>query len=268
MVRQENIQTASTVTRIIPGSTVNYDHNNTAIVPQNDQPEPIFSELINLDIGNTLQKAESLANSARKVIDVIMAEANQSQKDKVQLMTSKLINCVILELMKLFYLQKELTLPQEASVNIYKASQKPYRNELQHKEYQILAYLLKNCMNFHLTVRKFLGPPNTCTLPNGCHPFMENKNMILLTAELRKNNPPPPKQLQKTAPVASRSNSNVKKQPQAQNKGKGKAPATQPYSQGYRITKIQQDVMENIFQMARTIMELQKKSKARLKYQK
>ncbi|MBW0562826.1 hypothetical protein O181_102541 [Austropuccinia psidii MF-1] len=72
----------------------------------------------------------------------------------------------------------------------------------------------------------------------------------------------------KTAPVASRSNSNVEKQPQAQNEGKGKAPATKPYSQGYRIPKIQQDAMENVFQMAIAMMELQKKEEARLKYQK
>ncbi|MBW0563879.1 hypothetical protein O181_103594 [Austropuccinia psidii MF-1] len=39
-------------------------------------------------------------------------------------------------------------------------------------------------------------------------------------------------------------------------------------SQGYRIPKIQQDAMENVFQMARTMMELQKKEEARLKYQK
>ncbi|MBW0544036.1 hypothetical protein O181_083751 [Austropuccinia psidii MF-1] len=50
-------------------------------------------------------------------------------------------------------------------------------------------------------------------------------------------------------------------------KGKGKAPATKPYTQGYRIPKIQQDAMENVFQMARTMMELQKKEEARLKYQ-
>ncbi|MBW0573854.1 hypothetical protein O181_113569 [Austropuccinia psidii MF-1] len=39
-------------------------------------------------------------------------------------------------------------------------------------------------------------------------------------------------------------------------------------SQGYRIPNIQQDAMENLFQMARTMMELQKKEEARLKYQK
>ncbi|MBW0568802.1 hypothetical protein O181_108517 [Austropuccinia psidii MF-1] len=62
MVRQENIETASTVTSIIPASTVNYDHNITVIITQNNQPEPISSELINLDISKTLQKAKNLAN--------------------------------------------------------------------------------------------------------------------------------------------------------------------------------------------------------------
>ncbi|MBW0572608.1 hypothetical protein O181_112323 [Austropuccinia psidii MF-1] len=90
---------------------------------------------------------------------------------------------------------------------------------------------------------------------------------MLLTLEWRKNNPPPPKQVSKTAPVASSSNSNVKKQPQALNKGKGKATPPKPYSQGYRIPNIQKDVMENVFQMARTMMELQKKEEARLKFQ-
>ncbi|MBW0563407.1 hypothetical protein O181_103122 [Austropuccinia psidii MF-1] len=121
-------------------------------------------------------------------------------------------------------------------------------------------------MNSYLTVRKFLGHPNTCKLLNGCHPLMEKENMMLLTAEWRKDNPPPPKQVPKTDPVASSSNSNVKKQPQAQNKGNGKAPVTKPYSQGYRIQNIQQDAMENAFQIARTMMELQKKEEARLNY--
>ncbi|MBW0515519.1 hypothetical protein O181_055234 [Austropuccinia psidii MF-1] len=82
-------------------------------------------------------------------------------------------------------------------------------------------------MNSYLTVRKFLGHPNTCNLLNGWHPFLENKNMMLLIAELRENNRPPPKKVPRTAPVASSSNSNMKKQPQAQNKGKGKESATE-----------------------------------------
>ncbi|MBW0483452.1 hypothetical protein O181_023167 [Austropuccinia psidii MF-1] len=153
-------------------------------------------------------------------------------------------------------------------MDIYKASQKAYNNALQHKEYHILADLCKTCMNSYLNVRKFLGHTNTFKLLNGRHPLMENKNMMLLTAEWRKNNPPPPKQVPKTAPVARSRNSNVKKQPQAQKRGKGKAPATQSYSQGYRIPKIQRDAMENVFHLARTMLESQKKEEARLKYQK
>ncbi|MBW0568542.1 hypothetical protein O181_108257 [Austropuccinia psidii MF-1] len=56
-----------------------------------------------------------------------------------------------------------------------------------------------------------------------------------LNSIMEEKPPPPPKQVSKTAPVSSSSNSNMKKQPQAWNKVKGKAPATNPYSQGYRI---------------------------------
>ncbi|MBW0535579.1 hypothetical protein O181_075294 [Austropuccinia psidii MF-1] len=72
-------------------------------------------------------------------------------------MDPKLTNYAIIKLMILFYHQKELTTPQETSVDIYKASQKAYNNAFQHKEYQILADLLKNCMNSYLT-EKTSGP--------------------------------------------------------------------------------------------------------------
>ncbi|MBW0540298.1 hypothetical protein O181_080013 [Austropuccinia psidii MF-1] len=83
-------------------------------------------------------------------------------------------------------------------------------------------------------------------------------------SRMEEKNPPPPKQVPKTAPVVSRSNSNMKKQPKAQNKGKGKAQAKKPYIQRYRIPEIQQDAMENVLQMARTMMELHEKEEARL----
>ncbi|MBW0477513.1 hypothetical protein O181_017228, partial [Austropuccinia psidii MF-1] len=63
MVGQENIEKASTVTSIIPSSTFDSDDISTVIVTQNNQPEQISSELIHLDISNTLQKAKNLANS-------------------------------------------------------------------------------------------------------------------------------------------------------------------------------------------------------------
>ncbi|MBW0518864.1 hypothetical protein O181_058579 [Austropuccinia psidii MF-1] len=129
MVRQENIETASKVTSIIPSVTVNSENDSTVNIAQNNQPEPISPELINLDISNNLQKAKNLANNQetaitpqkapKKVSDVIMAEANQLQKDEY------------------------LKLPQEASVEIYKARKKACNNAFQHSEYQILSDLWK-----------------------------------------------------------------------------------------------------------------------------
>ncbi|MBW0583677.1 hypothetical protein O181_123392 [Austropuccinia psidii MF-1] len=48
------------------------------------------------------------------------------------------------------------------------------------------------------------------------------EKLMLLTEEWREKNPPPPKQVPKTAPVSSSRNYNMKKKPQAQEKGKEK----------------------------------------------
>ncbi|MBW0570327.1 hypothetical protein O181_110042 [Austropuccinia psidii MF-1] len=86
MVRQENIKTASTVTRIIPASTINSDHNSIVIVTQNNQPEPISSELINLNKSDTLQKGKNLANSHRHDYSQIQsATEGQGSVDDLQI---------------------------------------------------------------------------------------------------------------------------------------------------------------------------------------
>ncbi|MBW0508070.1 hypothetical protein O181_047785 [Austropuccinia psidii MF-1] len=56
MLRQENIEAASTVTSITP------DHNSAIIIAQKNQPESISSELINLGISNTHQKEKNSPN--------------------------------------------------------------------------------------------------------------------------------------------------------------------------------------------------------------
>ncbi|MBW0514835.1 hypothetical protein O181_054550 [Austropuccinia psidii MF-1] len=157
-------------------------------------------------------------------------------------MNLKLTNYATLRLIVLFYIQEELTPPQEASVDICNASQKACTNALQHKEYQILAYLWKNCMNFYLT-EKITGPSQHLEVTQWMASIDGKEKHDAFSSIMEEKNPTPPKQVPKTVPVAIRSNSNMKKQPQAQNKGKGKAPATKPYFQGYRIPKIQQDAM-------------------------
>ncbi|MBW0574399.1 hypothetical protein O181_114114 [Austropuccinia psidii MF-1] len=64
MVRQANIENASTDTSIIPASTSNSDYNSTDNIAQNNHTESISSELINLDISYTLQNAKNSANRA------------------------------------------------------------------------------------------------------------------------------------------------------------------------------------------------------------
>ncbi|MBW0517674.1 hypothetical protein O181_057389, partial [Austropuccinia psidii MF-1] len=133
VVRQENIETESTATSIITAITSNSDHNRTVIITQNNKVETISSELINLPIRNSLQKANNLAKNIeqaitpqetlKKAIYMIMAEANHLYEDT------------------------ELAQPEEASVDIQKASWKAYNNALQHKEYKILEDHWKNSMS-------------------------------------------------------------------------------------------------------------------------
>ncbi|MBW0461050.1 hypothetical protein O181_000765 [Austropuccinia psidii MF-1] len=97
---------------------------------------------------------------------------------------------------------------------------------------------------------------------------IDEKKDDAFDSRMEEKNPPPPQQVPKSSPIAWSRNSNIRNQPQAQNKGKGRAPATRKYSQGYKIPNIQQDAMENVFHMARAMMELQKMEEDRLKYQK
>ncbi|MBW0463638.1 hypothetical protein O181_003353 [Austropuccinia psidii MF-1] len=53
-------------------------------------------------------------------------------------------------------------------------------------------------------MRKLLGHPNTSKLPNGWHPLMEKKNMILLTAEWRKKNPTTTQESAKNSPSSQK----------------------------------------------------------------
>ncbi|MBW0593087.1 hypothetical protein O181_132802 [Austropuccinia psidii MF-1] len=90
VVRQANIGTASTDTSIIPSSITNSDYNTTVIITQKNKPEPISSELINLDITSNhklclqpdQQPAITPQAALKKVIDMIIEEANQLQKGK------------------------------------------------------------------------------------------------------------------------------------------------------------------------------------------
>ncbi|MBW0560412.1 hypothetical protein O181_100127 [Austropuccinia psidii MF-1] len=141
----------------------------------------------------------------KKLVDMIMAEANQLQKDEVYTTTRSLSG----------HIQSQ---PEGLQQCI--AAQRvpdPCRSVEELHEF------LPDC-------EKIPGPYQHFQVTQLMAPLMEKKNMILLTAEWRKNNPTPPKQVPKTGPVGGSRKSNMKKQPKAQKKGKGKAPATKTYS--------------------------------------
>ncbi|MBW0538295.1 hypothetical protein O181_078010 [Austropuccinia psidii MF-1] len=77
---------------------------------------------------------------------------------------------------------------------------------------------------------KVSGPSQYLQIAQWMESIDGKENNDALDTIMEEENPPPHKQVSKTAPVASSSNSNVRKQPQAPNKGKGKAPAPKPYS--------------------------------------
>ncbi|MBW0593914.1 hypothetical protein O181_133629, partial [Austropuccinia psidii MF-1] len=186
----------------------------------------------------------------KKVIDAIMAEANQLQKDKGQLMMSKAETATR-------SISRHIQSQPEVLQQCTAAQRVPHPSRYVEK----LNEFLPDCEKIpvpsqHLQVTQWMASIDGKEEHDGFKRRMEEKQPSNTQASA------------KNSPVASSSNSNVKKKPQAQNKGKGKAPATKPYSQSYRIQNIQQDAMENVFQMARTMIELQKKEEARLKYQK
>ncbi|MBW0519786.1 hypothetical protein O181_059501 [Austropuccinia psidii MF-1] len=236
----------------------------------NNQPEPISSDLISLDIRNTLQKAKHFANRAS------YNPSRSSQK-----------GC------RCDDGRSQSVIEGQGSVNGSKTDQ-IYRPEA--------ANTILPSKRADTTTRRLSGHipsqseglqqciasqrvPDPCRSVEKMHEFLPDCERVPGTSQHLQgtqwmefidgkekhdafNSRMEEKQPSTTQASAKNSSSKIKKQPKAQTKGRGKAPATKPYSRGYRIPKIWQGAMENVFQMVRTMMELQKKEEAGLKYQK
>ncbi|MBW0591600.1 hypothetical protein O181_131315 [Austropuccinia psidii MF-1] len=172
-----------------------------------------------------------------------------------------------MKLMTLFHLQKELTPPQEASMDIYKASQKAYSNALQHKEYQILADLWEKFMNSYLTVRKLLGHPSTLKLLNGWHPLMEKKNMILLTAEWRKK-PTTTNASAKTSPSGQQKQFQCEKAATSSKQGQREGTSPNALQPGIQDFKDSAGCYEKCISDGQNNDGITKREEARLRFQK
>ncbi|MBW0571878.1 hypothetical protein O181_111593 [Austropuccinia psidii MF-1] len=95
----------------------------------------------------------------------------------------------------------------------------------------------------HLKVTQWMASIDGKEENNAFNRRMEEKQPSTTQASAKKSPSSQQKQFQR------------EKAAKSSKKGKGKAQATKMYSQGYKIPKIQQNYMKNVFQMARTMME-------------
>ncbi|MBW0548673.1 hypothetical protein O181_088388 [Austropuccinia psidii MF-1] len=178
MVREENIETALMVTSIIPASTTNSDYHSTAIIAQNNQPEPIYSALINLYISHTLHKAKNLDNGNRcdygrsQSAEEGQGSVDDSQND--ELCHSEADNTVLTS-------NRAETATRSISGHL-KSQPEGIQQHIAAQRVPDPCRSVEKLHEFLPNCEEVLGHPNTCKLLNGWHPFMEKKNMMLLTA--------------------------------------------------------------------------------------
>ncbi|MBW0563182.1 hypothetical protein O181_102897 [Austropuccinia psidii MF-1] len=258
MVRQENIETASTSTRIIPASIV--------IVTQSNQPEPISSELINFDISNTLQNAKNLANiqepaitpqaAPRKVIDVIMAEGQESVDD--------------LQINNLCHSEADNTaLPSNRDETVTRSLSGHLQSQPEGLQQCTAAQRVpdpfrpvEKLHEFLPHCEKILGPSQHMKVTQWMASIYGKEEHDALNSRMEDKQPSPTQTSAKNSPSGQKEQFQREKAATSSEQGQRKGTSHKPLQPGL------QDAMENVFQMARTMMELQKKEEARLKDQK
>ncbi|MBW0521604.1 hypothetical protein O181_061319, partial [Austropuccinia psidii MF-1] len=179
VVRQENIETASTVTRIIPENTVNSDHNSTIITAQNNQPEPITSEFINSDIRASYSPSSSSQKGHRRDYG-----RSQSVTEGQGAATSTRS------------LSGHLKSQPEGLLQCIEAQREPDPCRSVEKLHEFLP----DC-------EKIPGTSQNLKVTQWMESIDGKEEHHAFKSRMEEKNPLPPKQVTKTAPVASRSNS-------------------------------------------------------------
>ncbi|MBW0500868.1 hypothetical protein O181_040583 [Austropuccinia psidii MF-1] len=145
---------------------------------------------------------------------------------------------------------------------------------------------LLGTMNSYIQVKKFMGPENTEELLRGRTPmsckgqfqqikaWMKNQSMLSedqkKLAQGKDNSPveAPQASTSRNTPqqVPNKEKRTPKRNQKGKKKAKGKAKSkwNKPYPQNYRIPKKEKTVIENVFNMARNLMESKNKEEERL----
>ncbi|MBW0461060.1 hypothetical protein O181_000775 [Austropuccinia psidii MF-1] len=115
-------------------------------------------------------------------------------------------------------------------------------------------------MNSWHILKTFLKEEEIVSYSNGWNP-LSLKSKI---KKMNKYNAKRKEASREEAPVASTRKPQANQLPQEGKKNKKKN-LRKPYSPSYRIPKIQKDAMENVFNMARSLMEFKDKEEQRMR---
>ncbi|MBW0527077.1 hypothetical protein O181_066792 [Austropuccinia psidii MF-1] len=177
---------------------------------------------------------------------------------------------------------KDLNHFQQAEIEIYQSQYKNWFMVAKQQEWELLPSLWIGTMHSYLQVKKFMGPQKTEELLRGWAPmsckgqvqqikaFLKHQSMLSddqkkKLAQGKDNSPVEAPQASKSKNMPQKVSKKDKKTPKRNHRGKQKAKGKEkskcnkPYPQNHRITKKEKTAMDNVFNMARTLMEFKNK---------
>ncbi|MBW0583713.1 hypothetical protein O181_123428 [Austropuccinia psidii MF-1] len=125
----------------------------------------------------------------------------------------------------------------------------------------MLSQIHQGVMNSWHILKMFLTEEEMVVYSNGWNP-LSSKPQIKTIKEYHSKKREASKE---EASVASNSKPQANQPPQEEKNNKKKN-WRKPYSPSYRIPKIQKDAMDNVFNMARTLMEFKDKDEQRMRH--
>ncbi|MBW0557167.1 hypothetical protein O181_096882 [Austropuccinia psidii MF-1] len=213
---------------------VNSDHDSTIIVTQNNQPEPISSELIDLDISNTLQKAKNLANRASYNPSRSSQKGQRHDYGRSQSVTEGQGSVGDFKINTLCHSEADNSVlpsnradPATRSLSGHRQSQPEGPQQcISEQKVPDPCRSLEKLHEFLQDYGKIPAPSQKLQVTQWMACIDGKEEHDSFNRRMEEKQPSTTQESSEKSPVASSSNSNMKKQPQAQNRGKGKPPAT------------------------------------------
>ncbi|MBW0569583.1 hypothetical protein O181_109298 [Austropuccinia psidii MF-1] len=137
---------------------------------------------------------------------------------------------------------------------------KQYYMAYKDKDWEMLPQIPQGMMNPWYILKKFLKEQEIVRYSNGWNP-LASKSQI---KKMKEYNSKKRKASKEESPVASTSKPQASQLSQEGKKNK-KENWRKPYSPSYRIPNIQKLAMDNVFNMARTLMEFKDKEEQRMR---